>query len=364
MDVVGVIRCLGEIGSIPRAATVCGAMLLASWPASRAQDATVVAATKDEAGAHVAADGASKVIGSWTGKIVGRRIASMAHLRIDLAAVGMPAGNSEYHLQTVTGFNRLACRGYLQLVSANGSSFTFKETLTEPGDAYEGGCPIAGTLKLLVKEDGIADGEWIEVNAKKPLMMSGDLTTNCCSEAMDVTSAKAKALTAQLTALLQRIPGIPERNDKRYVDEDLGVSFDYPADYELVKAERPVIAALRAPSQSSVDADRTEITVTMSKPIARLLSPSLDLAVNATLEGTREALAESTLAGPVPAKMGGTVAQVFFVTGKSGGTLRQKAVTIAVVDKNVLGVVLHAKPETFEAAWEAYQRVVASYAMD
>jgi hypothetical protein len=72
-------------------------------------------------------------------------------------------------------------------------------------------------------------------------------------------------------------------------------------------------------------------------------------------------MAESTVVGPVPTTMNNVDAQIFLVTGKEEGVLKKKAVTVAVADRKVMGVVLHATPETFDAAWDGYRRVVASY---
>jgi hypothetical protein len=181
--------------------------------------------------------------------------------------------------------------------------------------------------------------------------------------AASTTSPESKALTEQLTTLQQRTPVAPRQPDKTYGDENSGVSFSYPADYELTPLKRPIIASLLAPVQGQTVEGPPNITVTMSVPAARLLSPTLDRAVKATLDSTRATLTESYIAGPIPTKLGNADAQVFLVTGKEGGVLRQKAVTIAVVNKNILGVVLHATPETFEAAWDAYRLVTNSYTL-
>lgn len=199
--------------------------------------------------------------------------------------------------------------------------------------------------------------------AGQPGSTTGAPVTSGAGAKVSADAAKitpeAKALDTQLAKLLQQAPAESKQPDKGYTDDQTGASFAYPADYELTPQKRPIIASLQAPGQAVEN--RPTITVTMSVPVARLLSPTLDQSVKGTLNGTRAALTESSIAGPVPTKLGGADAQIFFVTGNEEGVLKQKAVTIAVVNKNVLGVVLHATPETFESAWDGYRRVVASY---
>jgi hypothetical protein len=118
---------------------------------------------------------ARSLVGYWSGKILGRKIGSMAHVRIELAAIGMPSGSTEYFLRSLRGYDNLACRGYLKLVEVTGSRYVFEESLTERGRGYEGGCPIAGTLVLTVSGDGVARGEWSSVGGAETVIQSGDL---------------------------------------------------------------------------------------------------------------------------------------------------------------------------------------------
>ena len=171
----------------------------------------------------------------------------------------------------------------------------------------------------------------------------------------------SSAATSDLTALLQKSPTQPQQPDKRHEEDSIGVVLEYPADYELTTSKQPVIATLLAPGRESTDPTATKITVTMSRDIPRLIPLSLDASVQSTLNGTRAAMAESTVVGPVPTTMNNVDAQIFLVTGKEEGVLKKKAVTVAVADRKVMGVVLHATPETFDAAWDGYRRVVASY---
>ena len=162
-------------------ATVAGAGLLIlqlAWVTGQAADAVVVSPSKGSAAVGVGAAGGKGLIGNWSGKILGKRVGSMAHVRIELAVIGMPAGSTEYYLRSIQGFTNLACRGYIKLVGAGGSKYTFEETLTEKGRSHDGGCPIAGRLELTVSAEGVAAGEWISADGKNTLIQSGELQKN------------------------------------------------------------------------------------------------------------------------------------------------------------------------------------------
>ena len=162
-------------------AILAGAGLLVlqlAWMSGQAADTVVVSPSKGAAVVGVGVAGGKGLIGNWSGKILGKRVGSMAHVHIELAVVGMPAGRTEYYLRSIQGFTKLACRGYIKLVGAGGSKYTFEETLTEKGGSHDGGCPIAGRLELSVSSDGLAAGEWISADGKNMLIQSGELRKN------------------------------------------------------------------------------------------------------------------------------------------------------------------------------------------
>jgi hypothetical protein len=149
-------------------------MLLLASVAVVAGDA-VVLPSKSVTSVGVQTGEAKALVGRWSGKILGRKIGSMANVKIDLAAIGMPSGSTEYFLRSVRGFDNLACRGYLKLVEVTGSRYVFEESVTERGRGYEGGCPIAGILVLAVSAEGVAAGEWVAADGKQSVIQSGDL---------------------------------------------------------------------------------------------------------------------------------------------------------------------------------------------
>ena len=169
---------------------------------------------------------------------------------------------------------------------------------------------------------------------------------------------EAKALDTRLTALLQKTAAAPSTADRVHTDADKGVSFSYPANFELEPKPAPFVAFLMAPGSGEPEAERTKVSLTKS---TAKRAPTLQAAVDATLKGTQTSVEGSTIAGPISTRMGGADAQIFLVTGKEAGVLKQKAVTVAVVGNHVLGAVLHANPDTFDAAWDAYRRVTESY---
>jgi hypothetical protein len=200
-----------------------------------------------------------------------------------------------------------------------------------------------------------------EVPCSRSTMKAGT-TDRCQVSAGSAVPAnmtpEAKALDTQLTTLLQKAAAAPPTVDQAHTDAEKGVSFAYPANFDLEPKPAPFVAFLMAPSSGEPAADRTKISLTKS---TAKRAPTLQAAVDATLKGTQTSIEGSTIAGPINTKMGGADAQIFLVTGKEDGVLKQKAVTVAVVGNHVLGAVLHAKPDTFEAAWDAYRRVTESY---
>lgn len=153
---------------------IVGLTLLASATAIAGEAVTLSSKGAPSVGVQ-SAEGRS-LVGHWSGKILGRKIGSMAHVRIELAAIGMPSGSTEYFLRSIRGFDNLACRGYLKLVEVAGSRYVFEESLTGRGRGYEGGCPISGTLVLTVTGDGVARGEWSGMDGAETVIQSGELT--------------------------------------------------------------------------------------------------------------------------------------------------------------------------------------------
>ena len=185
-------------------------------------------------------------------------------------------------------------------------------------------------------------------------------TGTSAGEAAAAPAINKDALAAQLTALMQRSPVQPEQPDKTSTREKLGVSFAYPADWELIEDKIPIFATIALPGDEKSLADRTQITLTRSDPRQAV---RLQEVVTSTIEGTRKTLTNATIAGPVSTQMCGAEAQTFLVTGTEAGKFRQKAVTVAVSNGAIVGAILHATPETFEAVWDSYQRVKNSYAV-
>jgi hypothetical protein len=118
---------------------------------------------------------AKSLVGRWSGRTLGRKIGSMATVQVDIAAVGLPSGSTEYFLRSVSGFDKLACRGYLKLVEASGTRFVFEESVTERGRGHDGGCPIVGRLELSVTGDGVAAVQWIRTDGTQEVIQSGEL---------------------------------------------------------------------------------------------------------------------------------------------------------------------------------------------
>jgi hypothetical protein len=85
--------------------------------------------------------------------------------------------------------------------------------------------------------------------------------------------------------------------------------------------------------------------------------------VDNTIAGTKSALANAAVTGLFQTTLAGVKAQTFVATGSEEGVVRQKAVTIAICRKHILGVVLHATPETFPKFWDDYRRVCDSYVL-
>jgi hypothetical protein len=176
----------------------------------------------------------------------------------------------------------------------------------------------------------------------------------------NTAKTSAADLEGQLAALTQRQPGAPHEFDKTYAQQDRGVSFAYPASWELFEETGVLVATIAEPGEGLTLSDRTQISLT--KSVAGKMT--LDEVVAETVTGTRNTLSNADIAGPVRTQMAGADARVFFVTGTEAGKYRQKAVTVAVSGGTICGAVLHATPDTFESVWDAYLRVKDSYKVE
>ena len=319
--------------------------------ASRSKELTDSAATKSVASIARTTPTKDPIIPvsrfarTWSGTV------RQGSRRYPINLVLRPGDNGVIHGDV--SYPSLKCSGSWSLTGFDNNSALFAQTITNKARC------IDTQIAMRITDSG-AELKWRNGCCEGSLtaVSPGAATTPVATPV-----AKTLSLSDELTALLQKAVSVPQQPDKNYSDGKLGIAFSYPSEYELVTQKRPTIALLFAPSQGQTDPARTHIAVTMSSPLARMLSPTLDEAVNATLKGTRATLAEAEVAGPMPTKIGDADAQVFLVIGKEGGLLMKKAVTIAVVNKNVLGVVLHATPETFEGVWDAYRRVSSSYTL-
>ena len=176
-----------------------------------------------------------------------------------------------------------------------------------------------------------------------------------------VRPASADTLSTQLTALLRRPAAVSGPAAKSHADVNRGVAFEYPAMFELAEGKMPVVAWLTARDAGVSGATSVRISVTYAKQPESSKSVNLDSAVKETLEGTRAALGNASIAGPFATTLAGAEARIFVVQGREEGVMKQKAVTVGFVNNSLLGVVLHATPETFDSAWDSYQKVKDSY---
>lgn len=171
------------------------------------------------------------------------------------------------------------------------------------------------------------------------------------------------ALEKQLKELMGRTPRAPDQPDKILSDAKAGVTVSYPAAFAVSREKRPVVAFFLAPNGGETEQSHAKISVTCSGTPLLNPNPPLESVVNSTMVGTKSALVDATISRPLKTTLAGGEAQVFIVTGKEDGVVRQKAVTVAVYRKHILGVVLHATPETFLKYWDDYRRVCDSYAL-
>jgi hypothetical protein len=177
-----------------------------------------------------------------------------------------------------------------------------------------------------------------------------------CSQSM-TPQERLSSLMTELTRRPLIAPPIP---DIAYAERRCGANFSYPSDWEFSPRDQGVILAfVNKPADVGSTEAGTMIYVTCS-----VGGSNLDTAVSDTIDGTRKGFKDATIAGPIETRLAGFKASMFFFTAtEDTKQFRQKAVTVAVRDGKVLGLVLSATPETFEDAWDEYQRMAASYSV-
>lgn len=194
------------------------------------------------------------------------------------------------------------------------------------------------------------DFSWDKFDA----IMAGKRQVVRCSQSM----TPAERLSSLMTDLTRRPVTSPAASDLTYLAERCGATFSYPAGWDLMPNEQgAVLAVIVAPAAGDEPLEaRTQIQVSCQPT-----SVTLDGLNVGTQGAVKKAYKDATITGSTRTTLAGVDAYVFFVAGGELGRARQKAFTVAVRESKALGVVLHATSETFEDAWDEYQRVLASY---
>jgi hypothetical protein len=142
-----------------------------------------------------------------------------------------------------------------------------------------------------------------------------------------------------------------------FFDRKSGVTFSYPPEYDArTNRNNAVVGVVWDPKTGKADVKGDKIWVSCT-PTTQ--DASLETVCANTMSGLGMEKAKTSL--PVDTMIGGADAKMFIALGNEDGVMRKKAIAVAIYRQHIIGIVMHASPESFSDMWYAYKLICDTF---